>query len=70
MVLIGATEAIPMAENMMEHIAHALGKDALEVRMNNMLPEHRIELSKVIADIKTTSDYNARLEAVNHFNKV
>ncbi|XP_011302811.1 indole-3-acetaldehyde oxidase-like [Fopius arisanus] len=65
----GSTEGIAMAENMMEHIAHTLGKDALDVRLNNMLPEHKTELNKMINDIKATSDYHTRVEAVNLFNK-
>ncbi|XP_015110495.1 indole-3-acetaldehyde oxidase [Diachasma alloeum] len=65
----GSTEGIAMAENMMEHIAHALGKDPIQVRLNNMPPPHRDELTKMIADIKATSDYDARVEAVNLFNK-
>ncbi|XP_015110494.1 xanthine dehydrogenase [Diachasma alloeum] len=65
----GSTEGVAMAENMMENIAQALGKDPVEVRLNNMNATDKEPLSRMIADIKQTSDYTARVEAVRMFNK-
>ncbi|XP_063993362.1 uncharacterized protein LOC135171021 [Diachasmimorpha longicaudata] len=65
----GSTEGVAMTENIMEHIAHALGKNPLEVRLNNIAVQHKDELTKMIADMKATSDYDTRNEAINLFNK-
>ncbi|XP_055604383.1 uncharacterized protein LOC129752632 [Uranotaenia lowii] len=62
----GTNEAISMAENLMEHIAHALGKDPLEVRLQNMSPDCKMRtlLPEFVKDI----EYEQRRTAVNQFN--
>lgn len=59
-----------MAENMLEHIAQTLGKDPIEVRLMNMNATDKAQLSQMIVDMKQTSNYGARVEAVDLFNRV
>ncbi|XP_011302981.1 indole-3-acetaldehyde oxidase [Fopius arisanus] len=65
----GSTEGVAMAENMMENIAEALGKDPVEIRVKNMNETDKVPLTEMIEDIKQTSDYTARVEAVRMFNR-
>ncbi|XP_024942171.1 xanthine dehydrogenase 1 isoform X2 [Cephus cinctus] len=65
----GSTEAISMAENMMEHIARAVGKDPVEVRLINMNEKDGTVLKPLIEDLKKSSDFDARKRAVDTFNK-
>ncbi|XP_063993360.1 uncharacterized protein LOC135171019 [Diachasmimorpha longicaudata] len=65
----GSTEGMAMTENMMENIAQVLGKDPVDVRLKNMNATDKAPLSQMIDDIKQTSDYTARVEAVRMFNK-
>ncbi|XP_055604319.1 uncharacterized protein LOC129752571 [Uranotaenia lowii] len=62
----GTNEGIGMAENIMEHIAHALGRDPLEVRLQNMSPDCKIRtlLPEFVKDV----EFEQRKTAVNQFN--
>ncbi|KAL9699930.1 hypothetical protein quinque_003371 [Culex quinquefasciatus] len=62
----GTNEGITMAENIMEHIAHALGKDPLEVRLANMSESHKIRelLPEFVRDVQ----YEQRKQEIESFN--
>ncbi|XP_043258855.1 indole-3-acetaldehyde oxidase-like [Colletes gigas] len=64
----GSTEAVGMIENIMEHIAHAIGKDPLEVRLLNMDPIHKSMLLPMITELCKNADYDTRKNAVEAFN--
>ncbi|XP_008544021.1 uncharacterized protein LOC103568824 isoform X1 [Microplitis demolitor] len=64
----GSTEGIAMSENIMEHISKVLNKDPTEVRLNNMSAQDKEALSKMIDDLKISSDYEARQRSVRLFN--
>ena len=68
-------------EMVFEHLATELGVDPLELRMNNFLKdgdplfiggafEGPNRLPEMIATLKQTSNYDARVAAINDFNKV
>lgn len=59
-----------MIENIMEHISQATGKDPIQVRLNNMNATDKEILDKMITDLKTTSDYDARQRSIKIFNNV
>jgi len=66
----------------MDHIAHTLKKDPVEVRLTNMLKtgdimfpfEEPLERAnycfRIIDEIKVSSDFEARRASVEKFNKV
>ncbi len=67
----------------MEHIAHTLKKDPLQVRMTNLIkdgdpllgvPGEKFKgenpISQMIQDLKTSSDFDARKTFIENFNKV
>lgn len=54
----------------MEHISKVLNKDPTEVRLNNMSAQDKEALSKMIDDLKISSDYEARQRSVRLFNSV
>lgn len=67
----------------MEHIAHVLKKDPMEIRMKNFIkagdpllknPMKKFEgenpLPKMIEDLKTSADFQARKTFAENFNKV
>ncbi|XP_049838711.1 xanthine dehydrogenase-like [Schistocerca gregaria] len=64
----GTTEGIAFIENIMEHIAKELGKDAVEVKLKN-LAKNEERIADMISYWKTKSDYSNRVVAVQDFNK-
>uniref|UniRef100_A0A1Q3FR94 Putative xanthine dehydrogenase n=1 Tax=Culex tarsalis TaxID=7177 RepID=A0A1Q3FR94_CULTA len=64
----GTNEGITMAENIMEHIAHAMGKDPLQVRLANMSKDHKIRelLPEFVQDVQ----YEQRKQKIERFNEV
>ncbi|XP_021947093.1 xanthine dehydrogenase/oxidase [Folsomia candida] len=78
----GTTQGIASIEAIMEHISHVLKKDPGEVRATNFIKagdpllgvpgktfEGENPISKMIVDLKTSSDYDARKKFVDNFNK-
>ncbi|MCF1743625.1 xanthine dehydrogenase molybdopterin binding subunit [Paradevosia shaoguanensis] len=77
----GGPQGLIAAERWIEDIAYALGKDPLEIRKanfygvesNNVTPYHQtVEdniIHKIVEDIETSSDYQARRKAVLEFNR-
>ncbi|CAL8082189.1 unnamed protein product [Orchesella dallaii] len=78
----GSTRGISIIENIMEHVAWAVKKDPLEVRMANFIqtgdplisvPGAKFEgenrLPKMIEDLKETADYDSRKKFVETFNQ-
>ncbi|KAG8312527.1 hypothetical protein J6590_020448 [Homalodisca vitripennis] len=63
----GTVEGVTMAEHIMEHIAHELGKDPLSVRMQNL--NRTLPTEALIEKIKEKSDYDKRKAEVEDFNK-
>lgn len=53
----------------MEHIAVALNKPPLEVRMNNMDAVANAEIRKYVQKLRQGSDYDNRLKEVEKFNQ-
>ncbi|XP_015171182.1 PREDICTED: xanthine dehydrogenase-like [Polistes dominula] len=64
----GSSEAIAMIENIMEHISMELKKDPIEVRLINMTEEDRKVMESMIEDLKKSSDYDSRKNAIEIFN--
>uniref|UniRef100_A0A182QKS2 FAD-binding PCMH-type domain-containing protein n=1 Tax=Anopheles farauti TaxID=69004 RepID=A0A182QKS2_9DIPT len=63
----GTNEGISMAENMMEHIAHRLRLDPLQVRIRNLPEDSKIrELLPMFAE---DVQYEARRGEINEFNE-
>lgn len=69
-ISLGFNEGIATAENLMEHIAAITNNDPIEVRLKNMKDEHRKFLSPMVEELKSSSNYNARKQAVEEYNKV
>jgi xanthine dehydrogenase large subunit len=77
----GGPQGIIGCERWIEHIAYALGKDPLEVRKanfygtdsNNITPYHQpVEdniIHQMVDELETSSDYQARRQAVLQFNR-
>jgi len=79
----GEIEASVMMENIIEHVAHAIGKDAHEVRKVNMLKNEEKELkdyglvgefenytmTKIWEELEKRCDFYTRAKAVKDFNK-
>ncbi|XP_054284608.1 uncharacterized protein LOC129001378 [Macrosteles quadrilineatus] len=63
----GSLEAITMAEHVMEHIAHELGRDPLSVRMSNLNLSYPIP--DLIAQLIKKSNFDARKSAIDDYNK-
>lgn len=62
----GDVEGIAYTENIMEHIAFVLKKDAMEVRMANMDPQQ--PLYNIYKEFVQTVDYGGRKQQVEEFN--
>lgn len=58
-----------MTEHIMERISYELDKDPLEVRLNNLNPQHS-ELAEIVAMLVKESEYYKRKEEVEDFNKL
>jgi xanthine dehydrogenase large subunit len=76
----GGPKGVILAENVIEEIACAVGKDALDIRKLNCYQGEKnttpygqkIEddvLLSLIEELEASSDYRARREAINAFNK-
>lgn len=63
----GTNEGITMAENIMEHIAHALKKDPLEVRLANMSEDHKIQ--QLLPEFAQDVQYEQRKQEIEQFNE-
>ncbi|XP_065079702.1 uncharacterized protein LOC135702534 [Ochlerotatus camptorhynchus] len=63
----GTNEGITMAENIMEHIAHALGKDPLVVRLENMSEDCKIR--QLMPEFVKDVEYAERRREINEFNE-
>lgn len=57
-----------MIENIIEIIAHNLGKDAMEIRAKNMAKENN-PIPELIDQLKQDSNYDARLKDIAEFNQ-
>jgi len=78
----GTTEGAATIEWIMEHIAHKVGKDPLEVRLLNFMKKgdqiitHGKELEsdnicvRMIEEIKVSGDYDRRKKSIATFNQV
>ncbi|WP_026439331.1 xanthine dehydrogenase molybdopterin binding subunit [Acidocella facilis] len=75
----GGPQGMIVAERMLDHIAHALGKDPLSVRLANLygpgrdLTPYAMQVAdnvapQIIADLVASSDYTARRAAVADWN--
>ncbi|XP_055621822.1 uncharacterized protein LOC129765481 [Toxorhynchites rutilus septentrionalis] len=64
----GTNEGISMIENIMEHIAHELGKDPLAVRLENMGPDCKIR--DLLPDFIRNVQYEERLRNITRFNEL
>ncbi|WP_421851255.1 xanthine dehydrogenase molybdopterin binding subunit [Marinomonas sp.] len=76
----GGPKGVILAENVIEEIACAVGKDALDIRKLNCYQTgkdttpygQKVDddvLLTLIEELETSSDYRARREAINAFNK-
>uniref|UniRef100_A0A1B6E3D0 FAD-binding PCMH-type domain-containing protein n=1 Tax=Clastoptera arizonana TaxID=38151 RepID=A0A1B6E3D0_9HEMI len=63
----GSTEGIAVIENIMEHIAHVVKKDPVEVRLANMKSDESV-IPQLITDIKNMSSYSDRVADIKKFN--
>lgn len=66
--LIGSLEGITTAEHIMEHIAHAVGKDPLSVRLRNIIATDSTDA--LVASVREKSNFDSRKSAIEKFNKV
>ncbi|XP_055607619.1 xanthine dehydrogenase-like [Uranotaenia lowii] len=62
----GASEAIAMVENIMEHIAHAVGKDPLEVRLRNTSKNNKMH--RLIPQFRQEVNFDERKREIDMFN--
>jgi len=81
-LITGTTQGVATIEWIMEHIAHTVGKDPLDVRMLNFMKEgdqiivHGKGLEsdniclRMIHEIKVSGDYERRKKSVEAFNQV
>ncbi|XP_075216126.1 xanthine dehydrogenase-like [Lycorma delicatula] len=63
----GSTEAVAVAENLMEHIANVVKKDPYAVRQINMMEVQKPVL-KMMENLKNTSEFEKRSTAIDAFN--
>ncbi|XP_055607410.1 uncharacterized protein LOC129755104 [Uranotaenia lowii] len=62
----GTTEGVAMIENIMEHIAHEMGLDPIDVRMANMASDNKIK--QLMPTFLKDVEYNDRKRAIDDFN--
>jgi len=66
----GTTEALGAVESIMEHIAVVVNKDPVSVKMINKRPDDiSLPFPAMVDHIKSTSDYDKRVKAIDDFNK-
>ncbi|XP_054263474.1 uncharacterized protein LOC128986893 [Macrosteles quadrilineatus] len=63
----GTLEAVTIAETIMEHVAHEIGRDPLDVRIANI--DNKYPVLNLISQLKEKSDYESRKKGVQDFNK-
>jgi xanthine dehydrogenase molybdopterin-binding subunit B len=54
----------------MEHIAKAIKKDPIDVRLKNLKKDDDSNIQNMIQDLKVTADFEARKQNIEDFNKV
>jgi len=54
----------------MEHIAKAIKKDPIDVRLKNLQKDDNSNVQNMIEDLKITADFEARKRNIEYFNKV
>ncbi|XP_069693946.1 uncharacterized protein [Periplaneta americana] len=64
----GSTEGIGMIEHIMEHIAKVVKKEPMDVRLINIPAEDKA-IHEMIQDLKKSSDFDARKQSIDEFNK-
>ncbi|KAG5332878.1 XDH dehydrogenase, partial [Acromyrmex heyeri] len=64
----GATEAVAIMENMMEHIAKVTKQDPIEVRLANMNDTDKSVLETMIKDLSNLTNYKVNKESIDDFN--
>ncbi|XP_013192263.2 uncharacterized protein LOC106136308 [Amyelois transitella] len=64
----GALEGVTMSEHIMERISYEIGRDPVEVRMNN-INRTLTDAMDVIQQVLKDSDYYKRREEIDNFNK-
>ncbi|XP_052750539.1 uncharacterized protein LOC113513917 [Galleria mellonella] len=64
----GTSEGIICIENIMEHIAYGVQKDATDVRLTNMRKEDN-DLPQLIDILKKEADYDERKKSIQDYNK-
>lgn len=64
-------QGVAIIENIMDHLATALGMDPLEFRLKNMIPASTENpLPEIIPQLRISSDYENRKKQVIEFNQV
>lgn len=53
----------------MEHIAAVTGQDPIDVRLANLKPKQN-DIQGLIIDLKKTSDFDKREQAIDLYNQV
>jgi len=82
-LILGSTQGYAIIEAIMEHIAHYLGKDPLDVRMVNQIktgdpiysvPGYTFDgvnlIPQMLDEIKKSGDYAERKKFLENFNSV
>ncbi|XP_039276549.1 probable aldehyde oxidase 2 isoform X2 [Nilaparvata lugens] len=64
----GSTESTATIETIMEHISEVIKKDAVSVRLKNIGSDDKVA-ADLIANLRTTSDFETRKAAVEKYNK-
>ncbi|KAG5312449.1 XDH dehydrogenase, partial [Acromyrmex insinuator] len=64
----GATEAVAIMENMMEHIAKVTKQDPIEVRLANMNDMDKSILKTMIKDLSNLTNYKENKDSIDDFN--
>lgn len=64
----GTTEGLALIESIMDHIAYALDKDPLEVRLAN-IDAKEVEIIGYIDEMKKLADVDNRKKDIEKFNK-
>jgi xanthine dehydrogenase/oxidase len=62
----GTTDAIAMTEHVMEHIARVIGRDPVDVRMENL--EEGSEFQTMMPEFVKSVEYRERKSAIDKFN--
>ncbi|XP_047097129.1 indole-3-acetaldehyde oxidase-like [Schistocerca piceifrons] len=61
-------EGIALAEQMMEHIAKTIGRNPVDIKIQNLSPSYE-EVGNMIKYWKTKTEFEERKNRVEHFNK-